>query len=95
MLGLFEEAEFPTTPHRLEPGDTLVGFTDGVDEALDPEEQPFGDERLLRCLAGLAGSAVSRIPEGVRDAVRAFAGAAAQSDDITVLAVRYVGRPQG
>ena len=45
-VGLVEEAEFASMRRQLEPGDTLVLFTDGVTEAMDPDEQLFGNERL-------------------------------------------------
>ena len=37
---------------RRGPGDVLIAFTDGVTEALNPEEEEFGDERLKNCCAG-------------------------------------------
>ena len=42
MLGLFEDMPFPTTRVCLAPGDTLVGYTDGVDEAFDSGGEVYG-----------------------------------------------------
>ena len=72
---------------RLMPGDTLFTYTDGITEAFDRDDQPFGTDRLLATLDP-ALSARAQCAHLV-DAVHAFTNGAPQSDDITVLAVRY------
>lgn len=73
----------------LEPGDTFVLFSDGVSEAMNGQEEFYGEERLLGTLAAAGGtSAAATVTRLLKD-VRAFADGAKQSDDITVLAVRY------
>lgn len=71
----------------LAPGDTLVMFTDGVNEALSVEMEEFGDARLQQLLARHAGNDASCMMEAVRDAVHDFTLGAPQSDDITLLVV--------
>lgn len=73
----------------LEPGDTFVLFSDGVSEAMNAQEDFYGEERLLAALAGAAGSTPAETVERVLTDVRAFVAGAKQSDDITVLAVKY------
>ena len=73
----------------LEPGDTFVLFSDGVSEAMNTVEDFYGEERLLVVLSGCAGASAADIVTRVMGDVRAFAGGAKQSDDITVLAARY------
>jgi sigma-B regulation protein RsbU (phosphoserine phosphatase) len=73
----------------LEPGDTFVLFSDGVSEAMNSEEDFYGEDRLLSALAATSGATLAEIVARVMADVRAFAGAAKQSDDITVLAARY------
>jgi phosphoserine phosphatase RsbU/P len=86
-LTAFNAIERETVP--LEPGDTLVLFSDGVSEAMNVAEEFYGEERLLTVLSACAGvSAADTVTQVVND-VRAFAAGAKQSDDITVLAVRY------
>src|SRR3954453_9366 len=92
-LGLQPEAAFPTIPCALRPGDTLVLYTDGVTEAEAEQGGFFTDERLLELLSGAQKLSAAAIAEQVLGAVRAFAGKASQSDDITVLVLRY--RPLG
>jgi phosphoserine phosphatase RsbU/P len=73
----------------LTPGDTFVLFSDGVSEAMNAADEFFGDERLLAQLEAGATGSPADIVRGLLDAVRDFAGAAPQSDDITILAARY------
>jgi phosphoserine phosphatase RsbU/P len=70
-------------------GDTFVLFSDGVSEAMDADDNFFGEERLLSLLGGPAAATPADIVRGTLEAVRTFAGAAPQSDDITILAARY------
>jgi sigma-B regulation protein RsbU (phosphoserine phosphatase) len=73
----------------LAPGDTFVLFSDGVSEAMNNEDAFYGEDRLLEVLAATAGASAAEIARHVLSDVRAFAAGAKQSDDITVLAVRY------
>jgi sigma-B regulation protein RsbU (phosphoserine phosphatase) len=73
----------------IEPGDTFVLFSDGVSEATNPEDDFYGEERLLATLAtSSAGTPAEAVARVLAD-VRAFAAGAQQSDDITVVAARY------
>ena len=71
---------------QLEPGDTLLVFTDGVTEAHNPRQDLFGKERLLNLLDShdTAGSLLDRVAL----AVEQHRDGTEQSDDITMLAVR-------
>ena len=74
-------------------GDLLLLYTDGVTEAENEAAEQFGEARLLAAVTGAArGSALQTIG-AVRDATRAFCGAHAQADDITLLALRFLGQP--
>ena len=73
---------------ELQPGETLVLFTDGVSEAFDPRQELFGEERLLAHLAEEPGGDAKETTLGVLAAVRRHAAGAKQSDDITVVSVR-------
>jgi phosphoserine phosphatase RsbU/P len=73
----------------LEPGDTFVLFSDGVSEAMNPQDEFYGEERLLAALAAASGATSAEIVARVLADVRAFAADAKQSDDITVLAAQY------
>jgi len=86
-LGVDVAMEYPAWRGRLMPGDTLFTYTDGITEAFDRGNEPFGTDRLLAALDP-ALHARDQCRHLV-DAVHAFADGVPQSDDITVLAIRY------
>ena len=75
----------------LERGDAFVLFTDGVSEAFGPNQELFGEDRLLDHLHASTAPSASAMTVGVVDAVRTHAAGTKQSDDITVVTVRYSG----
>jgi phosphoserine phosphatase RsbU/P len=88
-VGLVPEAEYTAVCLKLEPGDTLVLFTDGVTEAMDPAEQLFGVPRLRECLTGHLQTPLDELQRTVLESVENFARGASQADDLTLLLVRY------
>jgi len=92
LLGVLESAEYRTERMVLHPGDALVLYTDGVTEAMDPEKRLFSDARLLAVVDEQPDGDPEELVGGIVGAVRAYAGREPQSDDITVLAVRWMGR---
>jgi len=89
VLGLLEVPRFETNHRTLAPGETLVLFTDGVSEALNEKEEFFEADRLLEVLADVGPTPAAQVSTLVMKAVKDFAGSAPQSDDITVMALRY------
>ena len=88
-VGLVPEAEYATACVKLEPGDTLVLFSDGVTEAMDPKEDFFGMPRLTQLLTGQNETSLDELQKLVLEAVENFARGASQADDLTLLLVRY------
>jgi phosphoserine phosphatase RsbU/P len=88
-VGLVPEAEYTAVCLKLEPGDTLVLFSDGVTEAMDPSEQLFGVPRLKECLTGHLQTPLDELQKTVLESVENFARGASQADDLTLLLVRY------
>jgi len=90
IVGLFDEAEYEQEVVTLNDGDTLITFSDGVSEASNAKGTEFGDERILECLEAAAADLRPRdLVDQVMAGVRAFTVGEPQSDDITVLVVRY------
>ncbi len=89
VLGLLEVPHFETNLRTIAPGETLVLFTDGVSEALNEKEEFYNAERLLDVLADVGSRPASKVSTLVMKSVKDFAGNAPQSDDITVMALRY------
>lgn len=90
-IGLFEDASYESSRIQLEPGDTLLMYTDGVTEAEDPDRNLFQDTRLKEVFSRHQHSSLKEIQEAVFDAIEVFAGGAGQSDDLTLLLARYRG----
>jgi sigma-B regulation protein RsbU (phosphoserine phosphatase) len=88
-VGLVPEAEYTAACLKLEPGDTLVLFSDGVTEAMDPDEQLFGVPRLKKVLTGQMECPLEQLQKCVLESVENFARGAHQADDLTLLIVRY------
>lgn len=89
VLGIFPEASYEAGSARLEPGDHLVLFTDGVVEARNRAGEEFGNERLRALLEIRAGSPSSRIVRCIEEALAEFSADAPQHDDITMMVVGY------
>ncbi|MHA3772223.1 SpoIIE family protein phosphatase [Verrucomicrobiota bacterium sgz303538] len=90
-LGAWPGIAYQVSHHKLTPGDTLVFFTDGITEAVSPEEQFYSAGRLQRVLAPLAGMSAEHVTRAVVQDVRAFGAEHEQSDDLTLLAIRWLG----
>jgi sigma-B regulation protein RsbU (phosphoserine phosphatase) len=88
VLGIFAHQAYEQGEISLESGDRVVLFTDGVTEALNCENEEFGEERLLRLLTESHGLRVSQIQERILGAVSAFTGGNFQDDaTLMILAV--------
>jgi serine phosphatase RsbU (regulator of sigma subunit) len=88
-VGLVPEAQYAVAHLKLEPGDTMVLFSDGVTEAMDPDEELFGVPRLRKLLTGQPECPLEQLQKCVLEAVENFARGASQADDLTLLIVRY------
>ncbi len=91
VLGLFERAAFEEETVTLMPGDLIVAFSDGVTEAMNPDGEEFTDDRLLACANAHRGRTPQQVLDALLAAVQAFCAGATQSDDVTVVTVRYNG----
>jgi phosphoserine phosphatase RsbU/P len=88
-VGMMEGAEFTLAEEQLAPGDKLLIYSDGVTEAQNSASEFFGKRRLREAVTAHAAESAAAVHEAVQEAVTAFTGGAAQSDDITVLVVEY------
>ena len=87
-LGVIEDYQYKGETIKLEGGDCIVTFTDGVTEACSPSEELYGEARLEELLKTHAGDDSKTIVNAISDAVHQHAAGAEQSDDITVLIVK-------
>lgn len=92
MAGVMPDFEYGEHTLRLGKGETLLIYTDGITEAMNVDEELYSDQRLERDLVELAGEPGQTIISDLADKVRAFAGQAPQSDDMTMLSLTYTGK---
>jgi sigma-B regulation protein RsbU (phosphoserine phosphatase) len=92
-VAIDEQVTYPREELVLEQGDALFLYTDGVTEAFNTAEEQFSDERLQALLAQHQDDSSSALVELTLKAVRAFAAGQEQSDDITLLVLRFTGTP--
>ena len=90
-LGVMPGLPYNERTIHLEPGDSLFLYTDGISEAMNPNDELFGDSRLMATCSALS-SASARVMIGqVEQKVRAFVDGATQHDDMTMLSLLYKG----
>ncbi len=87
-LGLIAEGSYEVGETGLEPGDLVAMVTDGVTEAMSPDDREFGDDRVREVLQGLSGGSASAVLLGLVAAVNDWAGPGGFSDDLTALILK-------
>ena len=93
MLAMVPGLRYADRAFELRPGDTLLVYTDGVTECATADRAFYGMDRVTAFLNGRRNEAsLGSLLKALRADLAAFAGAAPQSDDITLLAVTYVGK---
>lgn len=90
-LGVLPELNYTETTIPLDEGASMFLYTDGITEAEDISGQQFGRDRLEAKLANGNGESPQELMESVLADLRAFSGEAKQFDDITCMAVQFVG----
>ncbi|MCA8942862.1 MAG: SpoIIE family protein phosphatase [Planctomycetes bacterium] len=93
VMGVVEGQAYEARgPIQLEPGDVLLLRTDGIDEAMNEQREPFGAERLYEVVRTNASSTADQILGAIDDATAAHAGSHEQEDDFTAISVRVLPR---
>lgn len=88
VAGIIEDTRYPQDSVMLGQGRTLLLYTDGVTEAMNPDNACFGEHRLIECLRQFHLAAPRDLVAAIQSCVSHFAGSAPQADDITLLAIR-------
>lgn len=91
VLGVDPVAAYQTRSGKLVAGDTLLVYTDGVNEAMSPDRQVYSNERLLATTGTLAGMGAKEAAETLMASVKEHAAGAPPSDDITIMTLTYRG----
>jgi len=85
VLGAMPGVEFPEHTVQVHTGDRLILYTDGVTEAFNAANEPYGEERLVAEIHDHGAATAASLMERICHSVTAFAGGAPQSDDITLI----------
>ncbi len=84
---LFRKSIESDTIH-LKEGDVLIAYTDGITEAMNSQRDKFGEERFLSVIRKCGHMKVDPLVDHIRDEIKSFTGGEAQSDDITLVAIK-------
>ena len=90
-MGIMEGTVYESEHFQLAPGEGILMYTDGVTEAMNSRNQEYGEAKLLELLRSQRDEKARALVETILGSVRVHAGGAEQSDDITILALRYFG----
>ncbi|MBW1787413.1 MAG: SpoIIE family protein phosphatase [Deltaproteobacteria bacterium] len=90
-LGIVEDTVFESRKLALQKGDTIFIYTDGITEATNHENEGFTEARLKHALHQLQEQPIQDVVAGVMGETKAFVEGAAQSDDITMMILRFFG----
>ena len=91
MVGAIDGVQFHDGKLQMDKGDTIVLYTDGVTEAINKDFEEFGDQRLKETLEEVTLQSCQQIIDAIKADVETFVGEAEQSDDITILALKFEG----
>jgi sigma-B regulation protein RsbU (phosphoserine phosphatase) len=91
ILAGFENMKYTEHEIMLGAGDVICLYTDGVTEAMNPENELFSDPRLLNTANQYIKLSVKELVAKIKEEVDNFADGAEQADDITVLALEITG----
>lgn len=90
ILGAFGNMEYESNVIMIKPGESLFFFTDGVTEAMNNNEEQFGDERLQQNLSGKVFNSAEELTSHIMGSVESYVNLEPQSDDITCLALKFL-----
>ena len=89
-LGIFEDFDYEVNEIQLQPGDIIFTYTDGITEAMDNNQQMYGEQRLKDALNKINDkNDIKEIISEIKQNVKTYTGDAPQSDDITMLCFKY------
>jgi len=91
VLGPMQDMTYTAERLILQPGDTLFLYTDGVTEATNHADELYGEEQLLQALQRIPDLELTDMIHYIRAEVTRHANGAPQSDDVTMIAIKYRG----
>lgn len=92
LLAVIEDTDYEVKEVDLLPGDMLLFFTDGITEAMNNQREEYGLDRLRNLAKSLSGKSAKDIAALILEDLSKHTNGAAQSDDITMIVVKYMGK---
>lgn len=92
LIGAMKDVEYQSTVIMLQPGESLLFYTDGVTEAFNKVNEEYNESRLEKILEGKHSLNMNDLITQVFEDVQSFTNGVEQSDDITCLALKYLMR---
>ena len=89
VLGMMQDATYETETIELHKEDTIVMYTDGITEAMNAQEDEFGELRLQEIIKTNKKESAEHIIEVISSDVKNYTGNTLQSDDITMVVVKF------
>ena len=89
VMGSMEGLKYYEEEIKLERGDAIIVYTDGVPEATDPDDAMYGMDRLTACVERCSFETPNDCIEEIRDDIKEFIKGAEQFDDITLMVLKY------
>lgn len=91
-LGVMEDFSYQSKKIFLQKGETIFLYTDGVTEAMNEKEELFSEERLKKDINALKDKPIQEVVAGITEKVKAFSQGVPQTDDITMMILKFYGR---
>ena len=88
IIGVIEDAIYQSKTVKFESGDSLVFYTDGITEALSPDEEQYGEMRLIDSIKNSAHMSAQNILDTILENVIEFTHGYLQSDDLTLVVLK-------
>ena len=82
------EASYQQCVITMEPGDVLIGYTDGISEAMNREDEEWGEDRMIAQAASCVHLSAQQMLDCLLDAADRFASGAPQHDDMTLVLMK-------
>jgi len=90
VVGLFKPSRYSQASIDLQPGDVMVLFTDGISEAMNPQDDEWGEERLIEAVKVCRDHCAAQMIDELMREADAFAAGAPQHDDMTIMIVKVL-----
>ncbi len=90
VIGLLEHVRYAQDQVKLEAGDVLIAYTDGITESMNPDDEEWGEKRFMAAVESAMGASAAEIAASIMSAAIQFAAGAPQHDDMTLVILRVL-----